>query len=179
MIYEELMKLNLASLEAGFQQIHTGRASAGLVENIRVPCYGGEQPVKQLALVSAPEPNLLVIKPFDPSLANDVCGAVTKANIGVNPQRTGPAIRLPIPPLSEENRKKAVRTIRDEAERHRVALRGIRRDANKISDNKKKRGEISEDECRREKDDIQKMLASFESQVNELLSKKTEQIEAQ
>src|SRR5213594_79214 len=112
-----------------FSSVRTGKASPALVENIDVVAYGANMKLKQLALITTPEPRLLVIQPFDASTVKDIEKAIKESKIGINPAVDGKIIRLPIPELSEERRKDLVKTIKHLAEEARVRIRGHRREA--------------------------------------------------
>lgn len=156
--------------------VRTGRASPALIENVKADYYGAPTPLKSLATISVPEPQLLVVKPFDPASLAELQKAIQKADIGLNPQNDGKVLRVAVPPLSEERRRQMVGQIKEVAENQKVAVRNVRRDANKKLDDEEKAKKISEDLCKRHKDEVQKMTAKFEKQVDELLAKKTKEV---
>ena len=156
--------------------IRTGTASAGLVENIRVDYYGSPTPLKQLAQIAIPDPSMIVIKPYDPSSSGEIEKAIQASNIGINPQNDGKVVRLSIPPLSEERRLQLAARVRTLAEEARVAIRNVRRDANKQLDHEEKDSTITEDECRGARDDVQKLTDKYEEQIGTVLEKKIEDI---
>lgn len=158
------------------RHIRTSRASTGLVENIRVDYYGSPTPLIQLAQISIPEPRLLVIKPFDANALEDIGKAIMKSDLGISPENDGKVVRLTMPPLSGDQRKKYAARAKGIAEEGRVGMRNVRRDANKEADALKKKGEITEDENRDLHDDIQKLLKEFEGTVSEVQDKKTTEI---
>ncbi len=158
-----------------YRGIKSGRASPGLVENLKVDYYGSPTPLKQMANIGAPEPALLVIKPFDPSSAGDIEKAILKSDIGITPQNDGKLIRLPVPALSEEQRKKYVKLAKDKAEAQRVAIRNVRRDGNKAADALKKDG-LSEDDADKLKAEVDKLTKTYISKLDNLLSKKTTEL---
>ncbi|HBP16525.1 MAG TPA: ribosome recycling factor, partial [Planctomycetes bacterium] len=123
---EERMEKCVEHLSDDYRGIKSGRATPGLVEGIRVEYYGSPTPLKQLANIGAPEPALLVIKPFDPSAISEIEKAIQKSDIGITPMTDGKIIRLPVPSLSEEQRKKYVKLAKDKAEAQRVAIRNVR-----------------------------------------------------
>ena len=170
------MKKAVDLLHHELKSVRTGQASTGLVENVRVDYYGSPTPINQVANISIPEPQLIVLKPFDPSIARDIEKAILAADVGLNPQSDGKVIRVPVPPLSEENRKKISHGIKDLGEQTKVALRNIRRDANKQLDDEKKEGTISEDEAYDGKDKIQKTINDYEKEVSEAVEQKTEEV---
>ncbi len=173
---EEKMEKALEHLIHSFRGVRTGRASPGLVEDVRVDCYGAVSPLKHVASISIPEPRLIVIKPFDASLVSDVVKAVQKSELGITPQSDGKLIRLAIPPLSEDRRKQYVSLVRDKAEESRVALRNIRREANRHADTAKKAGDLGEDDLKRLKGGVDELIQGFEKKVTEALEKKTADI---
>ena len=149
-----------------FSAVRTGKASPALVENIDVDAYGTSMKLKQLALISTPEPRLLLIQPFDASVTKDIERALKESKIGITPAVDGKLIRLPIPELSEERRKELVKTVRHMAEEARVRLRSSRRAG--IDEIKKieKSGEITEDERHDLEDEIQKLTDKYVKEVD-------------
>jgi len=156
--------------------VRTGRASAALVENIRVDYYGTPTPVNQLGAITVPEPRLIVIKPFDASVLKEMGRAITKADIGGTPQDDGKVLRLELPALSGDQRKKFASKVKELCEDTRVALRNGRRDANKQADSAHKEGELTEDENRKLQSDIQAALKDSEGRVDDILDKKTKEV---
>src|SRR5215210_5879216 len=132
---EEAMEKSVDYMMHEFATVRTGKASPSLVESIDVEAYGTNMKLKQLALITTPEPRLLVIQPFDASTTKDIERAIKESKIGINPAVDGKIIRLPIPELSEERRKDLVKTVKHLAEEARVRVRSIRRDG--IDDAKK------------------------------------------
>ena len=158
------------------KNIRTSRASSALVEHVRVDYYGTLTPLAQLAQITVPEARVLVIKPFDTGALKDVEKALTKSDIGISPENDGKVIRLTMPPLSGDQRKKYAAKAKDLGEEGRVSLRNIRRDANKEADALKKQSEITEDDLKRLQDEIQKMLKEFEGKVAAVQDKKSKEI---
>lgn len=156
--------------------IRTGRATPGLVEFIKVDYYNSPTPLKQIANISAPEPRMLIIKPFDPSSMQEIEKAIQKSDLGLNPQNDGKIIRLVVPPLSGERRKQLSQVVRDLGEKAKVSIRNVRRDANKLADAEEKEGTITEDEKFKLKDDIQKLVEEFEKKIQDLFDKKSKEI---
>jgi ribosome recycling factor len=173
---EERMEKAVQVFSDSLRVIRTGTASAGLVENVRVDYYGSPTPLRQMAQIAIPDPTLIVIKPYDPSGLGDIEKALQASDIGINPQNDGKVIRLSIPGLSEERRRQLVTQIKGMAEDARVAVRNIRRDANRHLDREQKESEITEDDCRRGKDDVQELTDAYEKQIDELLEKKSADI---
>jgi ribosome recycling factor len=156
--------------------IRTGRATAGLVENIRAEYYGAPTPLKQLASISIPDPRLIMIKPFDATAVQNVEKAIQKSDLGITPQSDGKVIRLTIPPLSEERRKQLAKMVKEIGEKARVSIRNVRRDALKKGDDEEKSGSITEDDKFKLKDEIKKLTEDSEKKVDEVLARKTEEI---
>ena len=175
---EERMEKAVENFHNGLNGLRTGRATPGLVDSIRVDYYGSPTPLKQVATISVPEPQQIVIKPFDQSVAGDIAKAIVASNIGLSPNNDGRLIRLNIPPLSTERRQQLVSRVKELAEEARVSIRNIRRDANKHIDGSEKDKAISEDDAKRYKDDIQELTKKFETKVNEMAeTKETEVME--
>lgn len=158
------------------KNIRTSRASSALVEHVRVDYYGTPTPMAQLAQITVPEARVLVIKPFDGSVLKDVEKAIIKSDIGISPENDGKVIRLTMPPLSGDQRKKYASKAKDLGEEGRVSLRNIRRDANKEAEALQKKGDITEDDLKRLQDEIQKLLKEYEGKVGEVQDKKTKEI---
>lgn len=173
---EERMTKALDHLREEMRGMRTGRAHPGLVESIRIDYYGTPTPLKQLANISVPEPDQLVIKPFDVSAMSDIEKGILSSDLGITPQNDGKLIRLRIPPLSEERRKQMVSRAKEVAEESRISMRNIRRDANKHIDTSKKDGDLSEDDQSRFKDQVQEVLKTVEKQVDADLKRKTEEL---
>ena len=173
---DDKMEKAVEHLTHSYRGVRTGRASPALVEDIRVEVYGAMTPLKHTASISVPEPRMIVIKPFDQSTVSDVVKGLQKSELGITPQSDGKLIRLAIPALSEERRKQMVSLCKEKAEEGRVALRNIRRDANKQADGAKGSGEISEDDMKRLKGEIDDMIKKYEKKVDEALAKKTEEV---
>jgi ribosome recycling factor len=164
---EDRMDKAIAVLKQNLAGIRTGRANPGLVDSLRVEFYGSQTPIKQLASVGAPEPTQIVIRPYDPSTVKDIERAIIASDLGFNPQSDGRIIRINIPPLSGEVRRKMVARIKELAEETKVSLRNVRRDANKAIDQAEKDKEISEDERDSAKDEVQEIIKKYEATANE------------
>lgn len=165
---EERMEKAVDVLKSQLAGIRTGRANPGLVDSLRAEVYGSPTPIKQIASVGAPEPTQIVIRPYDPSTIKDIEKAIVASDLGLTPNSDGSVIRINIPALSTEVRRKMVARIKDLAEEAKVAIRNIRRDGNKTADQQQKDKELTEDERDKAKDDIQELTKKYESQVNEL-----------
>ena len=174
---EEHMESAIGYLREEFRGIRTGRASAGLVDHIKVDYYGSPTDLRQLATISAPQATLIVIKPFDPSSLKDIEKAIYASDLGITPNMDGKVIRLAVPPLSGERRTQIASQFKKMAEAARVAIRNARRDGNKVMDKEQKASEITEDEARKGKDQMQKLTDKYEKMVNDALTAKTKEIE--
>ncbi len=171
---EERMEKACQVLEDKFRGMRTGRASPGLVEGIRVEYYGSPTPLKQLANISAPDADLLVIKPFDPGGLGDIEKAIMKSDVGIHPSSDGKVIRLQIPPLSQERRQQLASRAKETAEESRIAVRNIRRDANKHADEIKKT--MSEDDVKALKNEVQELVKTFEKKIDQMLADKSDEL---
>jgi len=165
---EERMEKAIGVLKNSLAGIRTGRANPGLVDSIRVEVYGSAVPLKQIASVGAPEPTQIVIRPYDPGTAKDIEKAILAADLGLNPQNDGNVIRLNVPALSSEVRRKMVGRVKELCEEAKVAIRNIRRDGNKAADQGEKDKTLSEDERDDVKEEIQELTKKYESEANEL-----------
>jgi len=156
--------------------IRTGRANPGLVDSLRVEVYGSPTPLKQIASVSAPEPTQIVVRPFDPGTLKDIEKAIQASDLGFNPMSDGRLLRITVPALSSEVRRKLVARIKDLSEESKVAIRNVRRDGNKEADTEQKNKTLSEDERDTVKDQIQDLTKKFEARVTDLAKHKEEEI---
>jgi len=173
---EERMEKAAQVFGTNLRGIRTGMASAGLVENIRVDYYGSPTPLRQLAQIAIPDPQLIVIKPYDPTSLAAIEKAIQTSDIGIHPQNDGKVLRLSVPGLSQERRQQLVARVKAMAEEARVAIRNIRRDANRDLDKEEKDSAISEDDRDRAKEDVQELTNQYEGKVEDLLHKKTKDI---
>jgi ribosome recycling factor len=165
---EERMDKAISVLGDNLSGIRTGRATPGLVDSIRVEVYGSMQPLKQLASIGTPEPQQIVIRPYDAGTIKEIEKAIVAGDLGLNPQNDGRIIRLNVPPLSTEVRKKMVSRIKELAEDAKISIRNIRRDANKAADNAEKAKELSEDDRDKAKEEIQELTKKYETQATEM-----------
>lgn len=156
--------------------VRTGRATVGILDSISVDYYGVPTPLNQMASVSVPEPQLLVVQPWDSTQLNAIEKAINLANLGLNPSNDGKLIRLSIPSLNEERRREMAKKISDVAEQHRVAVRNIRHSANDSLKQMTKDKEISEDEEHRGFDEVQKLTNTYTGKIDELSKNKEEEI---
>lgn len=173
---ETRMEKAVTHLQDMLRSVRTGQASPALVENIRVDYYGTPTPVSQLGSISIPEPRQIMIKPFDASILQEVSKAILKSDLGINPQSDGKVLRLALPQLSGDQRKKYAAKVKDMCEESRIAMRNTRRDLNKAADAAKKDGELTEDENKKLHDEIQSLLKDFEKKIDGVQERKTAEI---
>ena len=174
---EEKMDSALNYLKSEFRAIRTGRASAGLVEHIKIDYYGSPTDLRQLASIATPDATQILIKPFDPSSLKDIEKAIYASELGITPNTDGKIIRLAVPPLSGERRARIVMQMKKMAEACRVSIRNARRDGNKDADRQQKDSELTEDEAKKVKNDVQKLTGDYEESVNTSLDAKIKEIE--
>ena len=173
---EERMEKAVNVLKDELRGLRTGRATPALVDSIRVEYYGSPTPLKQLAQISTPDPQQIVIRPFDQNSLKDVEKAIRSSDLGMSPTNDGKMIRLQVPPMSGEQRQKMVARIKKSSEDAKVALRNIRRDANKHFDQAEKAKEMTEDERDAGKEDVQNLLKKYEDKVTEMADKKSKEV---
>ena len=173
---EEKMEKSIALLSDQLRGVRTGRANVGLVDSIRVEYYGSPTPLKQLANLSTPESQQILIRPFDQTALGDIVKAIQASDLGLTPNSDNKVIRLNVPSLSVEQRKKLVARTKDLAEEARVSIRNIRRDANKSADKELADKVLTEDDLDRCKEEIQALTKRFEGKVNDMAEKKSEEI---
>jgi ribosome recycling factor len=173
---EKKMKASLDSLRHDLTSIRTGRASLSVLDGITVDYYGTPTPLNQVAKLAVPEPTLITVQPFDPSIAESIERMIRKSDLGLNPSNDGKLIRVPIPPLTEERRKQLAKKASQTAEAGRTAIRQIRRDANEEIKKLEKDHSISQDEEKRGLEDIQKLTDRYIGQVDELVAAKEKDI---
>ena len=173
---EERMEKAVDVFRHALTGIRTGRANPGLVDSLRVDVYGSPTPIKALASVGAPEPNQIVVRPFDPGTIKDIEKAIQAADLGLNPQSDGRLIRITIPALSTDVRKKMTARIKELAEEARVAIRNVRRDANKAADTEKGDGTMTEDDVESAKEEVQELTKTYENKVGDLAKTKEAEV---
>lgn len=159
-----------------FASVRTGKATPALLDTVRVEAYGGKMPIHQVASVSAPEPRLLIVQPWDKSLLPEIEKAIRASDLGLNPSSDGNVIRVPIPALTEERRKDMVRMLHKLAEEGRIAVRQARQEANREIKRRQQAHEISEDEAHRETDEVQKLTDEYIGRVDQLLASKEREV---
>jgi ribosome recycling factor len=166
----------LSDLQHDMAGVRTGRASVGLLDNVRADYYGTPTPLNQVATLHVPEPSLITLQPLDVSQIAVIDKAIRASDLGLNPSNDGKLIRVPIPPLTEERRKDLVKKLHHIAEDHRVALRNIRRDGNEHIKKLLKDKLISEDDDRRAHDDIQKLTDNYIQRLDQAVKTKEKEI---
>jgi len=159
-----------------FASVRTGKATPALLEHVKVEAYETQMPLEQLATISAPEPRLLVVQPWDKTVMNSIERALRSSDLGLNPSNDGTVIHVPIPPLNEERRKELVKVLHKMAEEGRVSLRTARRAANDDIKEQIKNGDLSEDAGHRMLDDVQKLTDDYVAKVDALLKAKEEEV---
>ncbi len=170
------MELAVESVRTDYTKLRTGKASPTLLDGIQVEYYGSKMPIKQVANVSAPEPRLLVVQPWEKRLIGDIEKAILKSDLGLNPTNDGIVIRIPIPQLTEERRQALVKIAKKVGEEGKISIRNIRRDANEKLKTTEKNHDISEDNFHDAQNDIQKLTDDFVKKIDELISIKEKEI---
>jgi ribosome recycling factor len=170
------MDSTVATFQASLAATRTGRASVHMLDQVKVDYYGTPTPLNQLAQLGAPEPQLIVIAPYDPTILKEVEKAVRVADLGLNPISDGKVLRVPVPPMTEERRRDVVKHISRELEEHRTAVRNVRRDGNEALKKLAKEKKISEDEEKRALEEIQKITDDEIRRMDELSQKKEAEV---
>ncbi|HEX8242582.1 MAG TPA: ribosome recycling factor [Longimicrobium sp.] len=173
---KQRMEGALESLRREFAGVRTGKASPALLDTVRVDAYGSKVPLNQVGTVSAPEPRMLTVQPWDRSLMKDIERALRESDLGLNPSNDGQIIRIPIPALTEERRKEYVRMLHKLAEEGRVAVRLARKDANDEIKHRQKDEGLSEDDIRREQGEVQKLTDQYIARIEEMLKHKEAEV---
>jgi ribosome recycling factor len=172
----ERMQKSVEALQDDLLSIRTGRASPALVEKLAVEYYGTATPLNQMASIAAPEPRLLVIRPWDPSALADIERAILKSDLGLTPMNDGMLIRLSIPRLTEERRRELVKVVSRRVEEARIAVRNLRRDALQDLKEFEKEKMISEDDFFRGKDKVQELTNEFIEEIDGIGKRKEEEV---
>ena len=173
---EERMEKAIVVLRSALAGIRTGRANPGLVDSLKVEVYGSLTPIKQVASVGAPEPTQIIVRPYDPGTLKEIEKAIQAADLGLNPQSDGRVIRLSVPPLSGEVRRKMVGRVKELAEEAKVAVRNIRRDGNKKAEAGEKDKTLSEDERDDLKKEIQDLTKQYESKATDVAKAREKEV---
>ena len=170
------MGKTITALENELKRIRTGRASASILDGIKIDYYGTPTPLSQTATIAIPESRLITIQPWDVTIIKDIEKAILKSDIGLTPSNDGKLIRIAVPPLSEERRKELVKLVHKSCEEHKVAVRNIRRDSNELLKGFKKDGDVSEDDAFKAQDRIQKVTDEYIAKVDQVYKAKEKEI---
>jgi len=173
---DDKMNKSFESMINNFGKTRTGRASASVLDDIKVNYYGTPTSIKQLCNVNIPEARMITLQPFDKSSLNEIEKAIFAANLGITPENDGNIIRLPFPALTEDKRKDIVKQIKKTAEDTKVAIRNIRRDQNELIKKMKKDSEITEDQEKKSLDEIQKATDKWIEKIDEVTKNKEKEI---
>lgn len=174
--YKEKMSKTISVLKEDLNTVRAGRANAALLDQITVDYYGVMTPVKNLANIQVPDPRTLMIIPFDPKSLKNIEKSIQMSNLGINPTNDGKNIRLVIPPLTEERRKELTKVIKKMGEESKVAVRNCRRDANEQIKKAEKAGELTEDDVKKDLDEIQKMTDKCMKDIDQIIANKDKEI---
>lgn len=175
--YELKMTSALEHFEEELRKVRTGRSHPSMLDGIKVEAYGVLTPLNQVANITAPEPQMLQITPFDPNNVQPIAAAIrADQSLGFNPSDDGRIIRVPVPPLTEERRKQLVKQTGDKVEETRIALRNIRQDALKDAKRKKDAKELSEDDVKRVEKEFDKLMADYQAQIESIFAAKEKDI---
>ena len=166
----------VATFQASLASARTGRASVHMLDQVKVDYYGTHTPINQLAQVSTPEPQLIVVAPWDPSVIKEIEKALRVADLGFNPISDGKVLRVPVPPMTEERRRDVCKHLNKVLEEHRTAVRNVRRDGNDALKKLAKDKKISEDEEKRSLEEIQKITDEEIRRMEELSTKKEAEV---
>jgi len=166
----------VADFQANLAATRTGRASVHMLDQVKVDYYGTPTPINQMAQVSAPEPQLIVISPWDPGIVKEIEKAIQAADLGFNPMSDGKIIRVPVPPMTEERRRDVCKHLNKVLEEHRTAVRNVRRDGNDALKKLAKDKKISEDDEKRALEEVQKMTDGEIGRMEELSQKKEAEV---
>lgn len=170
------MEKTLGVLKSEFQKIRTGRASTSILDSVKVDYYGNLSSISQVATLAVPEPRTITITPWESKIIPAIEKAILNSNIGLTPSNDGKAIRLNLPPLTEERRKEIVKDLKKKAEEDKVALRNIRRDAMDRLKKLEKDKSITEDELKKSEKEVQEITKSFEAKVDEAVTHKEKEV---
>ncbi|MCM0648593.1 ribosome recycling factor [Clostridium swellfunianum] len=173
---EEKMNKTISVLKKDLASMKAGRANPTILDRVEVEYYGSMVPISQVGNISAPEPRIILIQPWEKSSIKNIEKAILKSDLGLTPSNDGSVIRLIIPELTEETRKNLVKTVKKTGEEAKVAVRSIRRDANDKIKALKKNNEISEDDMKKSEDDIQKKTDNFIKEIDKTIEHKEKEI---
>lgn len=175
-IADEKMNKSIAVLKKDLSSMKAGRANPSMLDRIEAEYYGTVTPLNQLANISAPEPRILLIQPWDKASIKDIEKAILKSDLGINPSNDGVAIRLIVPELTEETRKNIVKNVKKAGEDTKIAIRAIRRDCNDKIKNMKKEHEVPEDDIKKAEDDIQKKTDTYIKEIDKIVDAKEKEV---
>jgi ribosome recycling factor len=170
------MKKAIEHLQQEFSKVRTGRASAAILDPVRVDYYGSPMPLNQVGSVAVPDARTIVVQPFEKAMLSPIEKAIREADLGLNPSNDGNVVRVPVPMLTEERRKEIVKTCKKAAEESRVAVRNLRRDYNEVLKKVEKDEHLSEDDRKRGEGDIQKITDRFIKDIDDVLAKKEKEV---
>ncbi|MBB4635775.1 ribosome recycling factor [Longimicrobium terrae] len=170
------MESAIEALRRDFQSVRTGKANPALLDSVRVEAYGNLMPLNQVGTVSAPEPRMLTIQPWDKTQIKAIEKALRESDLGLNPSNDGNLVRIPIPALTEDRRREFVKMLHKMAEEARVAVRQVRKDANDEVKARQKDDGLSEDDIRREQGDVQKLTDQYVAKVEEMVKAKEAEV---
>jgi len=173
---ESRMDKTVEALDRELRSIRTGRASAGLVEHLKIEYYGTQTPLRDIAQIGTPDPRMILIKPYDPSSIKDIVKAIQASDLGLTPSADSAVVRLSVPPLSTERRQQISQHVKQLAEEAKIAVRNVRRDINKTLETQQKDGEITEDLAFKAKDEVLELTHKHEKMIDDHLTKKIEDI---
>lgn len=175
---EDRMKKSLVSLKHHFGTVRSGKANVHMLDDIRIDYYGTPTPLNQVASISTPEANLIVIQPWEKQTIGEIVKAIQKSNLGFNPQTDNQVVRVPVPPLNEERRRELVKTVKKMAEDCRVAVRNIRRDIIEQLRKAEKEHKISEDERSNGEIEMQELTDKYISEIDKITKEKEAEVMA-
>lgn len=173
---DEKMDGAVDAVRREFNTVRTGKATPTLLDTVKVDAYGSTVPLNQVANVSAPEPDLLLVQPYDDSIADDIKRSIERADLGLNPSVDRGMVRVPVPPLSEERRKEMAKVLHRMAEEGRISVRQIRQDVKNRLQAMERDGELSEDQYHRWLDDLQELTDDHVGTIDELLERKEDEV---
>lgn len=173
---KEHMDKTMEFVVSELRTIRAGRATPNMLETVRVDYYGSQTPLNQMANVSAPQPDLIVVQPWDRSSLGDIERAIIAANLGLNPNNDGSLIRLPVPPLSEERRRDLVKAVKARCEEGKVAIRNVRRHSKDEIKKTQKEENLPEDMLYEAEERLQTLTDQYVERIDDLLGKKEEEI---
>jgi ribosome recycling factor len=170
------MEKAVADFQSNLASARTGRASVHMLDQVKVSYYGTDTPLYQVAQVTTPDPNLILIQPWDPSIVAEIEKALRNSDLGFNPQNDGKVVRVPVPPMTEERRREVVKHLNKTLEEHRTAIRNVRRDGNEVIKKAAKDKKISEDEEKRSLEEIQKLTDEEIRRIEEMFKNKEKEV---